>query len=145
MSKFVVVIFPDEAKIPQATCALQDMHAEGSIKLYASAVVARDSGGKLSVQEVTKEGLGGTAVGALIGALAGLPGGPLAVTIAAAGGAIFGNSADLINRSDNTEFIDKISRELAPGKAAVVAEVAEDGVMSFEALMESIGGTVVRK
>jgi uncharacterized membrane protein len=145
MSKFVVVIFPDEAKIPQATRALQDMHAEGNIKLYASAVIARDSGGKLSVQEITKEGLGGTAVGAFLGALAGLPAGPLAVTIAATGGAIFGNSADLINQSDNTELIDKISRELAPGKAAVVADVAEDGVTSFEALMESIGGTVVRK
>jgi hypothetical protein len=38
-----------------------------------------------------------------------------------------------------------ISRELEPGKAAVVAEVAEDGVISFEALMEAIGGAVARQ
>ena len=145
MSNLVVVIFPDEAKIAQATRALRDMHAEGSIKLYASAVIARDSSGKLSVQEIAKEGLGGTAVGALLGALAGLPVGPLAVTIAATGGAIFGNSVDIINQSDDAELIDKISRQLAPGKAAVVADVAEDGVASFEALMELIGGTVVRE
>ena len=84
--------------------------------------------GKLSVQEVTKEGLGGTAVGALIGALAGLPLGPLAVTIGAAGGALIGGSADLTNEGADTEFAEKISRELAPGKAAVVAEVDDDGV-----------------
>lgn len=145
MSEFVVVTFPDAAMIRQGTDALKKLHAEGTITLHASAIVARDPSGKLSVQEVTKEGLGGTAAGALIGALAGLPLGPLAVTIGAAGGAIIGNSADLINQSADAEFAEKISRELAPGKSAVVAEVDDDGVIAFEALMESIGGTVVRK
>ena len=78
---------------------------------------ARDASGKLSVQEVTKEGLGGTAVGALIGGLAGLPLGPLAVTIGAARGALIGGSADLTNEGADTKFAEKISRELAPGKA----------------------------
>ena len=145
MSKFVVAIFPDEAKLTQATRALEDLRAEDSIKLYASAVVARDSNGKLSVREVTKEGFGGTAVGALIGGLAGLPLGPLAATIGAAGGATIGISADLLNQGDQAEFAEKISRELAPGKSAVVAEIDDDGTVAFEALMESIGGTVVRK
>ena len=66
------------------------MHGGDGIKLYGSAVVARDPGGKLSVQEITKEGHGGAAVGALIGALAELLGGPLAATIAAAGGFTIG-------------------------------------------------------
>jgi uncharacterized membrane protein len=145
MGKFVVVIFPDEAKTHQGTRALTELHAEGSITLYASAIIARDPGGKLSVQEITKEGRGGTAVGALIGGLAGLPAGPLAATIGAASGAIVGISADLINQHADTEFVDKISRELAPGKAAIVADVAEDGVISFEAQMQAIGGIVVRQ
>ncbi len=145
MSKFVVVVFPDAAKITQATRALKDLHTKGSIKLYASAVVAREAGGKLSVQEVTKEGHGGTAVGALIGGLAGLPLGPLAATIGAVGGALIGDSADLLNQGDQAEFAEKISRELAPGKSAVVAEVDDDGVIAFEALMETIGGSVIRK
>lgn len=144
MSKFVVVMFPDEAKIAQAIRAIEDVHAKGSIKLYASAAIARNTDGKLSEQQITIAGLGGTAVAALLGALAGSPGGPLAVTIAATGGAIFGSSVDITNRSDQTELVDKISRELAAGKSAVVADVAEDGVRRFEALMESIGGTVVR-
>ena len=145
MSKFVAVVFPSEEKIPQAILALRDMHGGKGIKLYGSAVVVRDPGGKLSVQEITKQGHGGAAVGALIGALAGLPGGPLAATIAAAGGAILGQSADLISQSSDAGFVEKFSGELTPGKAAVVADVAEDGVTSFETLMESIGGAVVRQ
>jgi uncharacterized membrane protein len=97
------------------------------------------------VQEITKEGRGGTAVGAVIGGLAGLPAGPLAATIGAASGAIVGISADLINQHADTEFFDKISRELAPGKAPIVADVAEDGAISFEAQMQAIGGIVVRR
>ncbi len=145
MSKLVVVMFPDAAMIQEAIDALKKLRAERSIRLYASTVVARDASGKLSVKEVTKEGLGGTAVGALIGGLAGLPLGPLAVTIGAAGGALIGGSADLTNEGADTEFAEKISREWAPGKAAVVAEVHNDGVVAFEALMKSIGGTAVRK
>ena len=144
MSKFVVAIFPDEAKISQGTSALRELRAKRSIKLYASAVVSRDSGGKLSTQEITNEGLGGTVVGALIGGLAGLPAGPLGAAIGAAGGAIIGKSADRINHRDQEEYAEKISHELAPGAAAVVAEVDEDGVTSFEAIMEMIGGTVIR-
>ncbi|MFY9893265.1 MAG: DUF1269 domain-containing protein [Xanthobacteraceae bacterium] len=145
MSKLVVVMFPDAATLQRATGALKKVRAEGSIKLYASTVIARDTSGTLSVQEVTKEGLGGAAVGALIGGLAGLPLGPLAVTIGAAGGALIGGSADLTNEGADTEFAEKISRELAPGKEAVVAEVDDDGAIAFKALMKSIGGTIVRK
>ncbi|MGC2461357.1 MAG: DUF1269 domain-containing protein [Steroidobacteraceae bacterium] len=145
MSKLVVVMFSDAAMTHKVIGALKKLRAERTIRLYASTVVARDASGKLSVQEVTKEGLGGTAVGALIGALAGLPLGPLAVTIGAAGGALIGGSADLTQEGADTEFVEKVSRELAPGKAAVVAEVDDDGSVAFEALMKSLGGTVVRK
>ena len=145
MSKFVAIVFPNEEKIPEAVRTLRNMHGGKGIKLFGSAVVVRDPGGKLSVQEITKEGHGGAAVGALIGTLAGVLGGPLAATIAASGGAIVGELADLISQRADAGFVEKVSAELTPGKAAVVADVAEDGAPSFEAQMESIGGTAVRK
>ena len=145
MSKFVVVMFPDEVMINQGTRTLGDLRANGGIKLYASAVAARDSNGKPSVRELTDEGIGGTAVGALIGGLAGLPAGPIGVAIGAAGGAALGISADLLEQGDEVKFAEKISRELAPGGKAIVAEIDEDAVASFEAMMNAIGGTVVRK
>jgi len=145
MSTFGVVVFSDAAMMQQGIDALKKLHREGKIKLYAASVVARDSSGKLSVQEITKEGLGGTAVGALIGGLAGLPLGPLAMTIGAAGGATIGISADLLNEGDEAKFAAKVSQKLAPGKAIVVAEVDNDGFTAFRAVMEAIGGTVTRK
>lgn len=81
-------------------------------------------------------------VDALIGGLAGLPFGPLAVTIGVGGGAAIGISADLLNQGDEASVVREISRELAPGKSAVVAEVDEDGVIAFDALMQAVGGAV---
>jgi uncharacterized membrane protein len=117
---------------------------------FARASESGDEGRRRGVhdqagQEITKDGHGGAAVGALIGALAGSLGGPLGLAIAAAGGAILGESADLVSRRADAEFVEKVSRELTPGKAALVADVAEDGAPSFEELIKSIGGAVVRK
>ena len=45
MSKFVVIVFPSEERIPEAIRALRNMHGNGGIKLFASTVVV-DSGRK---------------------------------------------------------------------------------------------------
>src|SRR3974390_2560647 len=107
MNAFVVVAFHDAAMLHRGIGTLEKLQTEGKVKLYASTAVARDSNGKLSVQETTKEGLGATAVGALIGGVAGLPLGPLAMTIGAAAGATIGMSADLLNEGDEGKFAEK--------------------------------------
>jgi len=145
MSKFIVVRFSDDARVHEGIHVLKAMQEEGSIRLYASAVIARDKSGKLRVQMITHEGHGATAVGALIGGLAGLPAGPLGLAIGAAGGALIGGSAEYVNQRADSEFADKISRELTPGKSAVVADIEEDGVIAFEARMQVVGGTVLRQ
>ena len=145
MAQSVIVTFADTAMIERGTEVIKKLHAEGSIKLYAAAVVARDLSGKLSIKEIADEGHGVTATSALIGGLAGLPLGPLAITIGAAAGALIGTSAERLNKGDEDEFAQKISRELTPGKAVVVAEIAEDDLSALELLMKPIGGTLVRK
>ncbi|WP_454621930.1 hypothetical protein [Bradyrhizobium cenepequi] len=143
MRNSIVAIFPDQAKADECVRAIEELEAHGNIKFYGSALVRRDESGKLSVAEITKEGHGGTIVGALIGALAGLPAGPLGVTIAAVGGATVGLSADLIHENDQMKLAETISQELGRGKVGVVAEVAEDGVTILKARIKAIGGTVV--
>jgi hypothetical protein len=81
----------------------------------------------------------------VIGGLAGLPAGPLAAVIGAAAGAAIGVSADLIYQRSVAEFADKVSRKSAPGNAAIMAEVADNGATSFEALMKALGVTVARQ
>jgi uncharacterized membrane protein len=145
MHELVAVTFPDASITQRATDAIQKLQAEGNIKIYRAFVVAKDPSGKLSTREVTKRGHGATAAGALIGGLAGLPFGPLAITIGASGGALIGYSAELLHEGDAADLVQKTSRDLAHGSAVAVVEIAVQGLKGFTTLMERIGGTVLRK
>ncbi|MGO9361143.1 MAG: DUF1269 domain-containing protein [Xanthobacteraceae bacterium] len=144
MSKFVVATFGGEAKAYEGTRALKELHAEGDLTLYGMAVITKDAGGKLSVKE-GPDALAGTAVGSLVGALVGVFGGPAGVIVGLTAGMLLGGISDLLNVGVGTDFLDKVSRELAPGKAAVIAEVDEDWVTPLNTRMEAIGGSVVRE
>ena len=146
MSNFIVVFFSDEAKARQGVLVLEKLRTtEGRIWGYGSALVSRDwrvdcRCGRSPMRDTAGPG----PVGALIGGLAGLTAGPVAATMGPAGGATIGIAADRVeNENAFAAFIHEISRELAPGKTAIVADVAEDGVIPLEALMTEIGGVVV--
>jgi uncharacterized membrane protein len=140
MSKFVVTTFSTEAKAYEGTRALKELHAEGELSLYGLAVIAKDAGGKLSIKEAPDD-LTGTALGSLVGVL----GGPAGVVVGMTTGMMLGSISDLFNIGVGTDFLDKVSGELAPGKAAVIAEVDEDWVMPLNTRMEAIGGFVARQ
>jgi uncharacterized membrane protein len=144
MSKFVVTTFSSEANAYEGTRALRELHAAGDLTLYGLAVITKDSGGKLSVKEGPDE-LAGTAVRSLVGALVGVLGGPAGVVVGLTTGMLLGGVSDLLNVGVGTQFLDKVSRDLAPGKAAVIAEVDEDWVTPLNTRMEAIGGSVVRE
>ncbi len=143
MNQFVALSLPDKMKVDEAISALRRLHSERSIKLFASAVVTKDSDGKLSIQEISKEGRGGTAVGALIGALAGLPAGPAAAAIMTTGGAVIGNAADLSIEGDFSEFANSIADKVPQGGAVIVADVTEESMSDFRAMMQDVGGTAI--
>lgn len=143
MNKLVVLTFPNQTKIDEAVRALRKLHSDR--KLSASAVVAKNADGKLSVREITGEGRGGTAAGALIGALAGLPAGPAAAAIMATGGAVIGTAADLSAADDFNKFANDIAGNVARGGAAIVADVDENDVAALTAVMQGFGGIVLRR
>ena len=144
MSKFVVTTFGSEADAYEGTRALKELHAQGDLTLYGLVVVTKDAGGKLSVKEGS-DPMVGTAVGTLVGALVGVFGGPAGVIVGLTTGMLLGSIGDLLNVGVGTDFLDKVSRELAPGKAAVIAEAEEDWVTPLNTRMEAIGGSVVRE
>jgi len=145
MSKFVVVIFSNEAKAYEGTRALKELHAEASLALYGMAVVTKGADGKLTVKEAVDSGPLGMGVGALVGGLTGLLGGPPGAAVGMGAGALIGSLGDVFNMGVGTDFLNKVSTELSPGKAAIVAEVAEDWVTPLDTRMGAIGGTVVRQ
>ena len=77
--------------------------------------------------------------------LVGVLGGPAGVIVGLTAGMLLGSISDLFNIGVSTDFLDKVSRDLAPGKAAVIAEVDEDWVTPLNSRMEAIGGSVVRE
>ncbi|MBR1280029.1 DUF1269 domain-containing protein [Bradyrhizobium sp. AUGA SZCCT0283] len=144
MSKFVVTTFNTETNAYEGMRALRELHAEGELTLYGLAVITKDTNGKLSVREAPDD-LTGTAVGSLVGALVGVLGGPAGVIVGMTTGMMLGSIGDLLNIGVGTDFVDKVSGQLAPGKTAVIAEVDEDWITPLDTRMEAIGGSVARE
>jgi len=144
MSKFVVTTFSTEAKAYEGTRALRELHAEGELTLYGLAVITKDAGGKIAVKDAPDD-LAGTAVGTLVGALVGVLGGPAGVVVGMTAGMMLGTISDLLNIGVGADFVDKVSKQLAPGKSAVIAEIDEDWITPLNTRMEAIGGTVARE
>src|SRR5687768_2470664 len=142
MDKMLVVVFDTEHQAYAGSHALQELHDEGSITLYAQAVIAKDASGQVTVKQGADQGPLGTAVGLLTGSLVGLIGGPVGVAIGATAGAFSGTTYDLAVAGVGTEFLDEASKGLTPGKAAVVAEIEEEWIAPLDTRMEAVGGTI---
>jgi uncharacterized membrane protein len=145
MDKMLVVGFDSELKAYEGSKALQELQNEGSIDLYAKAVIARDAGGKVTVKDQGDMGPVGTAVGLLTGSLIGLIGGPVGVAVGATAGTYGGLLYDSMNLGINMDFLDEVADYLQPGKAAVVAEVWEEWTLPVDNRMEALGGIVFRR
>ena len=145
MNTFIVVIFPDEAKAYDGVRALNTMHDECSVTVYSVAVIQRDGQGRVSVKQQQEQGPNGVGVGMLVGGLIGLLGGPAGVALGASSGGLIGALRDVMNLGVSNDFLEVVSREPAPGKTAIVAEVSEEWVTPLDSRMEAIGGTVIRE
>lgn len=125
--------------------ALEDLHADGTITLYADAVIAKDADGNTTVKQAADQEPLGTAVGLVTGSLVGLLGGPVGVLVGAttgmAGGALF----DVGTTGVGTDFLAEAAESLQAGKAALVAEIEEEWVLPLDSRMEALGGTVFRR
>src|SRR5512138_1071702 len=145
MDKVLIVIFDNESKAYEGSKALQDLQNEGSINLYAKAVIARDANGKVTVKQEGDMGPVGTAVGLLTGSLIGLLGGPVGAVVGGAVGMYGGLIYDVAELGIGQDFLDEVGKSLLPGKTAVVAEVWEEWTQPVNTRMEALGGVVFRR
>lgn len=145
MDKILVVVFDSENKAYEGSKVLQELQNEGNINLYAKAVIARDTNGKVEVKQEGNMGPIGTAVGLLTGSLIGLIGGPVGLAIGAYTGTVGGMVYDLANAGISQDFLFEVEKSLLPGKAAVVAEVWEEWTIPVDTRMEALGGVVFRR
>ena len=145
MDRMLVVVFDSEGKAYEGKKALSQLDSDGSIGVYAYAVVAKNADGTSTLKQGDDAGplgtLAGTAFGSLIGALFG----PVGLAIGASAGFAGGFGADLANAGIGEDFLDDVSKTLAPKKVALVAEIDEDWTTPVDNSMEKIGGIVFRR
>jgi len=145
MNKMLVAVFDTEAAAFEGLRALRDLHRDGDITLYATAVMVKDEAGKITVKQEADDGPVGTAVGLLTGSLIGILGGPAGLAVGASLGGLTGFLADLDRSGIAATFLDDVSNTLTNGKAAVLAEVEEGWTTPVDAQVHKLGGTVFRR
>ena len=145
MDRMLVVVFDNESKAYEGKKALQQLADEGSIGLYAYAVLNKKPDGTASIKQGDTAGPLGTLLGTSFGSLIGLLGGPAGMLVGAAAGMGAGAGMDFANLGIGEDFIDDVTKELKPNTVALVAEVEEDWVAPVDTRMEAIGGRVFRR
>jgi uncharacterized membrane protein len=145
MDRMLVVVFDNESKAYEGKKALLQLDAEGSINVYAYAVLAKHADGTATVKQGDDSGPVGTLIGTALGSLIGLLGGPIGLAIGATAGLAAGGAADLNNARIGEDFIDDVIKVLLPNRVAVVAEIEEEWTTPVDTRMEAIGGSVFRR
>ena len=145
MNKMIVTVFNNESSANEGVNALMELHAEGSLTLYATAVIAKDAKGVVSVKQAADQGPLGTALGFATGSLIGLLGGPVGLAIGAMAGTIGGSVYDIAQLGVGEDFAAEVSQYLSPGKVAIVGEIDEEWVTPLDTRMEQLGGFVFRR
>ena len=145
MDRMLVVVFDNETEAYEGKKALLQLDGEGSISVYAYAVLAKHADGTATVKQGDDSGPVGTLLGTSFGSLIGLLGGPVGLAIGAVSGLAVGGAADLNNARIGEDFIDDVTKTLLPNRVAVVAEIDEDWTTPVDTRMEAIGGSVFRR
>lgn len=145
MDRMLVVVFDNESKAYEGKKALQQLDNEGSIAVYAYAVLAKHADGTATIKQGDDVGPLGTLLGTSLGSLIGLLGGPAGVAIGASAGFGAGAAADIDNSRIGDDFLTDVTKQLQPNRVAVVAEIDEDWTTPVDTRMEAIGGTVFRR
>jgi len=145
MDRMLVVTFENQSKAYEGTKALRELDLNGSITVYAHAVVVKNPDATVTTKERDDQGRFGLLIGTALGALLGILAGPEGLAIGATAGLVAGGAADLHSARVGEDFIDDVTNSLTPGRAAVVAEIEEEATGPVDTQMEAIGGTVFRR
>lgn len=145
MNKMLVAVFNSETVAVEGLSALKDLHKDGDITVYATAVLVKDASGKVNMKQAAEEGPIGTALGILTGSMVGFLAGPVGLAVGASFGGVAGLIADLNKSGIDVQFADDVTQALGPGKAAVLADVDETWTAPVDVRMGKLNGMVFRR
>ncbi|MCW5935958.1 MAG: DUF1269 domain-containing protein [Fimbriimonadaceae bacterium] len=145
MNKTLVAIFDNEDAAFNGLNALKQLHLNGDITLYDSAVVTKNSFGETSLVKAPDDAPTGTFLGMFVGALVGVLGGPIGLAVGASAGILVGATSDAFRDSVDYGFVDQVREVMIPGKVAVIADVEETWVTPVDLTISERGGIVFRR
>jgi uncharacterized membrane protein len=146
--RVIVATFNDSNSAYDAVSSLKGLKDAGEVnfKLKSGVMIHKDKKGNLELLE-SKGGtrLFGTAVGTAVGALIGLIGGAPGVVIGAALGATSGLASDTIMASLDVDFVNGVTKDMMPGKTAIIVEADEQSTATVDDIVSRKGGHVFRQ
>jgi len=158
MHRILVVLFDSESQAHEGRRVLKDLHHEGSVTVYAAAIVTRDHDGQVRVNELRDEGAAPLLASPVIGGLVGLLGGALGAAfgiglVTVPFGILSGTTVagfvslmlDFVKVADRQQFATDVGTYLVAGKAALIADVDEERMLPVDIRLEAEGGIVYRQ
>ena len=145
MDKMLIATFDTTSKALKGVIVLKDLHRARDIKLYSTAVIAKDPAGKVSIKQASEREFKGSQIGLLFGILLGALGGLVGFALGGLIGALVGLVVDLARSGMSVDFLEEASNTLEPGKAALLAEMNETSTTPVDIKLAKLGGHVYRQ
>jgi uncharacterized membrane protein len=142
----LVVSFADDARPYEAITVLNELDAQGQIRLTEAAVVTRADDGRLIAKDQVGDDVPVNSMsGGLLGLLIGVLGGPVGVLLGGATGLLVGSLFDLDVADDTDSVLGEISKSISVGHTALLAQLIEQSPEVVDAAMARLSGSVVRR
>ena len=145
MNRMIVAVFDNETKAFEGLTAMKELHKNGDISLYASAVINKNEAGEIALKSAAEKGPIGMGVGMLSGAFIGLLAGPIGMAVGAMAGSMGGMIYDLDKTGVDTTFVEEVAVSLKNGKTAVIADVDEGWNAPIDTRMDALDAMVFRR
>lgn len=117
----LIITFPDPSKSFQALSEFK-----GQPGVVGAAVVERSAGGEVQVADSYTPTVGvGTVGGGAVGALIGLIAGPLGMLLGWSSGTIAGATFETMDAADEDDGLTELSKRIPPGGNALLVEMTE--------------------
>ena len=130
---FLVAAFTDAAAADQALDAMKDAKRQQRFYFEDAAVIKQDAQGKVKYHETGDMGVGkGAGIGALVGGVLGILGGPAGVALGAGAGAAVGGAIATRDTGFKNENLKTIGLALKPGNSAVAIITSHDFLKAMQ-------------
>ncbi len=146
MENIVLATFAEESKAYQAFSQIKNAPAGDGYTISQLALLQKQ-GGKLSAKEYFDSGVqtsDDTLTGGLVGALAGILGGPVGMLLCAGMGMFIGSIVDWKDADQGVSYLERAAAKIEDGTTALVALAIEEEEAALDEKLQPLQASVTR-